>query len=69
MAKNKIVANGNMTHEESTVHRVKRKRCGDILSVPVSRLENGLGHRVYQCNGCGTKWKFGASTDSNSTEE
>jgi hypothetical protein len=64
MAKNNIVANGNMIHEESTIHRVKGKRCGDILSSPVSRLENGLGHRAYQCNGCGSKWKFGVSANS-----
>lgn len=61
MAKNKTVANGDMIYEESTFHRVRGQRCGDILSVPVSRLENGLGHRAYQCSGCGKKWKFGTS--------
>lgn len=65
MTRNEIVANGNMIHEESTLHKVKGMRCGDILSVPASRLESGLGHRIYQCNGCDSKWKFGASTATN----
>tara|TARA_R110001592_G_scaffold209888_15_gene461227 strand:- start:1164 stop:1349 length:186 start_codon:yes stop_codon:yes gene_type:complete len=60
MSKN-IVAHGNMKHEESTIHQSKDVRCGNILKVQVSRLEDSLGHRVYKCDGCDAKWKFGVN--------
>lgn len=59
MSKN-IVANGDMKHEESTIHQDGGKRCGDIVKTQVSRIEESLGHRVYTCTGCKKKWKFGA---------
>lgn len=31
---------------------------GDIRYVPLSRLEEGLGHRAYKCDKCSKKWKF-----------
>lgn len=57
--KRNIVANGNMTSEENTIHKKNGKRCGDILSKEPSRLEKSFGHRIYECNGCSSKWKFG----------
>lgn len=31
---------------------------GAICSVEPSKLEVFMGHRVYQCDTCGVKWKF-----------
>lgn len=56
-----LVAHGNMKHEESTIHSVNGKRCGDIVRAQVSRMEESMEHRVYECGGCKRKWKFGAS--------
>jgi hypothetical protein len=53
------IANGDMKNEESTFHHVGGKRCGDIVRVDISRLEEIMGHRVYTCTGCKAKWKFG----------
>jgi len=61
MKKSTVVARGTMTSEENTLHDVGGKRCGNILSIEASRLETSLGHRIYQCDGCDSKWKFGAS--------
>lgn len=31
---------------------------GAMFSVPVSRLEESLGHRVYECDKCHVRYKF-----------
>ena len=54
-----IIAHGKaMNSETNTIHQVNGKRCGNILRTVESRLEASLGHRIYACDNCHSKWKF-----------
>ena len=48
-----------MKNEEQTICRENGKRCGNIFRLDVSRMEEHLGHRKYQCDKCKKTWKFG----------
>lgn len=53
--------NQDMLHEEQTICRLKTNgtECrGGLFLVSISRLEEHLGHRVYQCDKCNSRYKF-----------
>lgn len=56
------VAGKDMQKEEQTICRLKnngKEECrGGLMLAPVSRLEESLGHRVYQCDKCKSRYKF-----------
>lgn len=55
------VSGKHMLSEEQTMCRLKENQteCRGALSrVSVSRLEESLGHRKYQCDKCFTAYKF-----------
>lgn len=50
-----------MQSEEQTLCRLKTNgtECrGGLFKAQISRLEESLGHRVYQCDKCNEKYKF-----------
>lgn len=55
------VSGKHMQSEEQTLCRLKINgtECrGGLFKAQISRLEESLGHRVYQCDKCNEKYKF-----------
>lgn len=56
------VSGKGMLSEVQTMCRLKSDgvECrGALVNMPVSRLEESLGHRKYQCAKCHVAYKFG----------
>lgn len=56
------VSGKGMLSEEQTLCRLKytESECrGTISRIEVSKMEESLGHRKYQCDKCAAMYKFG----------